>query len=70
MLVLDGCFKRCVTPIRTHFNKGVYEYSAGDYDAAISEFRLAIEEDPGDRRARFNLAEALEAKAVRQGRRG
>lgn len=64
-LLVSGCFKRGVTPIQTHFNKGVYQYSRGDYEAAVGEFRMALEEDAGDRRARFNLAEALEARAPR-----
>jgi len=52
-----------VIPIRTAFNKGVYHYSAGEYDEAISEYREALRDDPNDYRARFNLAMALEAKA-------
>ena len=66
LLVLAACVHRGVTPIRSHFNKGVYHYSEGDYDAAISEYRLALEEDPGDYRARFNLAETLEVQATRR----
>ncbi len=65
-----ACFKRGVTPIRTHFNKGVYHYSKGDFDSAASEFRMALEENAADRRARFNLAEALEARATRLERAG
>ncbi len=65
LLTVTGCFKRGVTPIRTHFNQGVYHYSHGDYDAAIGEYRLAMEENAGDHRARFNLAEALESRATR-----
>ena len=64
-LLTAACFKRGVTPIRTHFNQGVYHYSHGNLPVAISEYRLALEEDPDDRRARFNLAEALEAHATR-----
>jgi len=58
-----GCFNKGVTPIRTHFNKGVYHHSTGDYRLAISEYRLALEEDPSDFRARFNLASSQEALA-------
>ena len=65
-----ACFKRGVTPIRTHFNKGVYLYSDGDYEAAITEYRLAVEEDVGDHQALFNLAEALESRATRLERAG
>ncbi len=54
-----------VTPVRTSFNKGVYHYANANYDEAIAEYRLALEEDEGDVRARFNLAVALEAKARR-----
>ena len=64
-LFATACGHRGVTPIRSHFNQGVYHYSKGAYDAAISEYRLALEEDAGDWRARFNLAEALEARATR-----
>ena len=63
-LLTTACFKRGVTPIRTQFNQGVYHYSTGDYQAAISAYRLAVEEHAGDHRARFNLAEALEAQAT------
>ena len=56
-LAMAGCFHRGVTPIKTHFNKGVYHYAKGDYRAAIGEYRMALEEDPGDDRARFNLAD-------------
>ncbi len=63
-LLCAGCFHRGVTPIRTHFNKGVYHYAEGALDAAISEYRLALDEDTRDHRARFNLAEALETKAL------
>ena len=64
-LLVSACVQRGVTPIRTHFNQGVYHYAQGDYESAIGEYRLAVEEDAGDHRARFNLAEALEARATR-----
>ena len=48
MLLLAACGHRGVTPIRSHFNKGVYHYSKGHHDAAVSEYRLALEEDAGD----------------------
>ncbi len=70
LTILSGCIKRGVTPISTHFNQGVYYYSKGDFDAAISEYRLALEEDVDDHRAQFNLAEALESKATRAERGG
>lgn len=47
-----------ITPIRTAFNKGVYHHSRGELDAAIAEYQEALAEDPGDQRARFNLAAA------------
>ncbi len=70
LLVLSGCFHRGVTPIQTHFNQGVYHYSRGDYPKAIGSYRMAVEEDPADWRARFNLAEALESAAQRRERAG
>jgi tetratricopeptide (TPR) repeat protein len=70
LLVLCGCFHRGVTPIHTHFNKGVYHYARGDVSRAIGEYRMAVEEDPGDWQARFNLAEALEAAAQQRERGG
>ncbi|MEM7352822.1 MAG: tetratricopeptide repeat protein [Acidobacteriota bacterium] len=65
LLTSTACVHRGVTPIRTHFNQGVYHYAEGDYEAAISAYRLALEEDPSDLRSRFNLAEALETQATR-----
>lgn len=59
-----------ITPVRTPFNKGVYHYSAGNYDEAIAEYHLALDENPDDHRARFNLAMAYEAKALELGRDG
>lgn len=52
-----------ITPIRTAFNRGVYHQSRGDLDAALAEYRLALEEDARDHRARFNLAVTLESMA-------
>lgn len=49
-----------ITPIRTAFNKAVYLHTSGDLQAAIDEYREALAEDPDDRRARFNLAAALD----------
>ncbi len=70
LLATTACLKRGVTPIRTHFNQGVYYYAQGDYQTAIGEYRQALEEDAGDHRARFNLAEALESRATRLERDG
>ena len=53
-----------VTPIRTAFNRGVYQSSQANPDGAVREYRLAVEEDPSDVRARFNLACALEDVAA------
>ncbi|NJL26640.1 MAG: hypothetical protein HC897_01570, partial [Thermoanaerobaculia bacterium] len=64
-LLLCACVHRGVTPIRSHFNKAVYLYSRGELEAAISEYRLALDEEPDDYRASFNLAEAQEALADR-----
>ena len=61
-LAAPGC-RGGVTPIRTAFNRGVAQQSRGDLDAAIAEYRLALDEEPEDYRARFNLAVALEARA-------
>lgn len=54
-----------ITPIQTAYNKGAYQYSAGNYDAAITEYEDALREDPEDVRARFNLGLALESRADR-----
>ena len=64
-LALIGCRGGAggLTPIRTAFNKGVYQHSQGNYEAAIAEYREALEEDETDHRARFNLAMALETLA-------
>ena len=54
---------RGITPVRTAFNRGAYHFSHRRYDAAIHEYRRAIETNPDDMRARFNLGVALETKA-------
>ena len=63
-LPLAACGSGGITPIQTPFNKGVYYYTRGEFDQAISEYKGALEEDPADYRARFNLGVALEAKAA------
>jgi len=61
---LFGCVRsQGITPVQTAFNRGVYQYSQGNYDQAISEYRLAVEENSDDYRAWFNLGVALEANA-------
>lgn len=60
-LLVGSCFGGPgVTPIRTPFNRGVWHHENGDLEAAIAQYRLALEEDAHDVRARFNLAVALE----------
>lgn len=70
MPLLVACAGGGMTPIRSHFNKGAYLYSHGDFEAAISEYQLALEEEPADHRARFNLAASREALADRLERGG
>ncbi|HYC78391.1 MAG TPA: tetratricopeptide repeat protein [Planctomycetota bacterium] len=68
-VALAGCGG--ITPVRTHFNKGVYQDAQGNPAGAVAEYRLALEEDPEDFRARFNLGAALEdlaALRLEQGR--
>src|SRR5262249_10897197 len=55
-----------ITPIRTAFNRGVYHHSRGQLDAAIDQYRAALDEDPGDHHARFNLAAALDEQGRAQ----
>jgi tetratricopeptide (TPR) repeat protein len=57
-LCLSGCAS--YTPIETSFNRGVRLYNDKNYAGAAREYRLALEEDPMDHRARFNLAMTLE----------
>ena len=52
-----------ITPVRTAFNKGVYHYSRGEYEQAVSWYRTAVEEEADDHRARFNLGLTLEVLA-------
>lgn len=54
-----------ITPIQTAYNKGVYLASAGEYAAAIAEYREALLDDPSDLRSMFNLAATLEMEAAR-----
>jgi len=65
-VVLGGCSLGGggVTPIRTHFNKGVYFQNKKDYEPAIHEYRLAVAQNTSDYRARVNLAMAYEAQAA------
>jgi tetratricopeptide (TPR) repeat protein len=44
------------SPLDSHYNRGVEFYDDGRLAEAIREYRLAIEDDPGNYRARFNLA--------------
>ena len=63
LLMFAACFGGGgITPIRTAFNRGVYLYSVGAFDQAISEYRQALADDPDDHRARFNLGVTLEAR--------
>lgn len=55
---LTGCGG--VTPIKTSFNKAVYLYSAGHYEEAAAEYRLAMKEDEEDLAARYNYGLTLE----------
>jgi tetratricopeptide (TPR) repeat protein len=64
-LAVCGCLGgNGYTPIRTFFNRGVYQYSRGNYESAIAEYRDSLSEDPTDHRSRFNLALSLEARAA------
>lgn len=66
-LVVAGCLGGGgITPIRTAFDRGVYLQANGDLEAAIGEYREALEERPRDWRARFNLATAYEAMAAQR----
>lgn len=65
-LIVPGCLGLgggSYTPIRTAFNRGVYHFSNGEYEAAITMYREALNDDPLDHRARFNLGVTLEALA-------
>ena len=49
MLVLSGCVKEVPPPEETandHFNAGMAHYQEGDYDAALSEYQLAVDKAP------------------------
>ena len=69
-LVLAGCAVGCFgggsySPVRTAFNRGVHLASAGELEAAITEYREALRVDANDYRARFNLGSTLEDLADR-----
>ena len=73
-LALSGCLAAAAgcglgggsyTPVRTAFNRGVHLASAGEFEAALAEYRDALREDPEDYRARFNLASTMELLADR-----
>lgn len=65
-VALAGCLGggKGLTPVRTPFNKGVYLQGVGDLEGARAEYLEALEEDPRDHRARFNLALVHERLAV------
>ena len=60
--LLAGCGG--VNGVRTAYNRGVYHQTQGRPDQAISEYRTALEDDPEDDRARYNLATALQDRAA------
>ena len=70
LLVLLTACGGGITPIQTAFNRGVYHYSAGEYEAAIAEYRDALMENDADTRSRFNLAVTLESRATELERTG
>ena len=46
------------SPYTSHYNRGLDAYDRGDLATAISEFTLAVEDDPQNYRAWFNLGVA------------
>jgi len=54
LLALPGCGS--YSPLDSPYNRGVEYYDQGRLGEAIREYRRAIEEDPQNYRARFNLA--------------
>ncbi|MDZ7762124.1 MAG: tetratricopeptide repeat protein [Desulfovermiculus sp.] len=49
LFVLSGCVKEVPPPEETandHFNTGMAHYQDGDYDAALSEYRQAVDKAP------------------------
>jgi tetratricopeptide (TPR) repeat protein len=57
VLLAAGC--GTYSPLDSHYNRGVEFYDQGRLADAIREYQLALEEDPENYRARYNLAVAL-----------
>jgi len=53
-ILLAGC--GTYSPLDSHYNRGVEYYDQGRLADAIREYRLALDDQPGHVRARFNLA--------------
>lgn len=53
-LFVAGC--GTYSPLDSHYNRGVEYYDDGRAAEAIREYKLAIEDDPGNYRAHYNLA--------------
>lgn len=47
---------RAYNPLEAHFNRGVAAYNEGRADEAIQEYKMAVQENPRDYKALFNLA--------------
>jgi Tfp pilus assembly protein PilF len=63
LLALAVFVSACSTPSscpQGHFERGVRLYGEDNFEGAAREYRLAIEDDPMDIRAHFNLAVTLE----------
>ena len=61
MLTIGLLASSCASSAFSHNEKGNTRYDAGDYQAALSEYRQAQADEPGERRLNLNAGRALHA---------
>ena len=56
LAALDGVLSQSPPPAGAHLQRGLLQLGRGDFNAAMLDLKQAIQEDPIDRTAHYNLA--------------